>query len=141
MKSKLRILLTIGLIALIVGTGLTVFAGNGNSGLSQEEKLARLQERMETCVADGRLTQEEADQRIQAMKERQANCDGVCDGSGQGNGYGNGTCDGTGPMGTQGAGGLGDGSGPRNGVGGNGSGTGVCANGTGVCDGSGPANR
>lgn len=143
MKSKLRILLTIGLIALIVGTSLTVFAANGNGGLSQEDRQARLQERLNTCVAEGRMTQEDANQRMQQMKDRQANCDGVCDGTGQGNGYGNGACDGTGPMGGQGGGGLRDGSGPQNGVGGNGNGggTGVCANGTGVCDGSGRANR
>lgn len=144
MKSKLRIFLTIGLIALIVGTSLTVFAGNGHGGLSKEDRQARMQERLETCVAEGRITQEHANQRMQQMKERQANCDGVCDGTGQGNGYGNGACDGTGPMGEQGQGGVCDGTGPQNGVGGHGhhgNGTGDCANGTGICDGSGRARH
>ncbi|NLN97102.1 MAG: hypothetical protein GX127_01690 [Eubacteriaceae bacterium] len=145
MKSKLRIFLTIGLIALIVGTSLTVFAGNGHhGGLSQEDRQARMQERLEACVAEGRISQEKANQRMQQMKEHRANCDNVCDGTGQGHGHGNGACDGTGPVGEQGQGGVCDGTGPQNGLSGHGhhgSGTGVCANGTGICDGSGRARH
>lgn len=76
-------------------------------------KKARVQER----VADGRITQEQADQMVATMEEHQANCDGTGAGDGTcggGMGMGQGLHDGSGMGAGMGAGsgqGLHDGSG------------------------------
>ena len=67
----------------------------------QDERLALYKERLDEAVADGRLTQEEADALYAAMEQRFADCtgDGECDqdctadGLGLGGfGAGNGVC-------------------------------------------------
>ena len=71
-----------------------IAAGAGKLEEFQEAMLALREERLEARVADGQLTQEQADSLLEAMKERQALCDGT--GAGLGNSVGNGCCDGTG---------------------------------------------
>lgn len=52
------------------------------------------EDRLNQAVADGTLTQEQADAQLAAIQERQAICDG--NGTGAGTGYGAGGCNGTG---------------------------------------------
>ena len=92
-------------------------------------KAARLEEikaRLAEAVAAGDLTQEEADDRYEAMVDRQAACTG--DGTGAGAGFGGGMRQGTGR-------GAGTGTGLGMGRGGRGMGQG-----NGVCNGSGLTN-
>ena len=85
-------------------------AGDGYGALAQEkgvfeafkaDRLVQAESQLEAAVTDGRLTQEEADERLSAMQEKLENCDGTCDGSGTGglrigrNGGGNGTGNGS----------------------------------------------
>lgn len=60
-------------------------------------RLERMQERLNTLVAAGKMTREQANTMLEAMKQRQADCDGtncvnggVCDGTGAGAGFGGG---------------------------------------------------
>ena len=75
-------------------------------------------DRVKALVEQGTWTQEQADEWIAAMEQRQA----ACDGTGNGCGTGNGLRDGTGS-------GKGTGNGLRDGTG--------CGNGNGLCDGTG----
>ncbi|WP_124065496.1 hypothetical protein [Clostridium sp. E02] len=60
-----------------------------------QQALADIHEdRLNEKVADGTLTQEQADTQLTAIRERQAVCDG--NGNGAGNGYGTGGCNGNG---------------------------------------------
>ena len=90
----------------------TLMAQQGLLEEFQEERLRLCEDRLNQCVANGTITQEQADSTLAQIKERQALCDGsgqgacnglglglgngACDGTGQGWGNGNGACDGTG---------------------------------------------
>ena len=83
----------------------------------QSDRLAQYKATLDAAVADGDLTQEEADARYAAMSERMEACDGTGTGLGQGNGAGNGTGLGQGNGNGQGRGsragqGMGMGTGP-----------------------------
>ena len=54
------------------------------------------EDRLNEAVADGTLTQEQADAQLAAIRERQAACDGNGSGNSTGTGYGAGGCNGTG---------------------------------------------
>ncbi len=111
-----------------INTGTTYGQMAAEAGVLNEFKaeiLEQKKEALDTHVAEGRLTQEQADQRAARMEAHQA----ICDGSGQQAGAG---------LVGRGAGagaGRGVGVGPGDGTG-TGAGTGVCPNG-GVCDGTG----
>lgn len=69
------------------------------AGKSEEFKAAKLEmmkERLAKKVADGKITQERADEILAAVEERQANCDGTGAQSHERLGLGNGDCAGTG---------------------------------------------
>lgn len=88
----------------------------------QAERLELCEQNLDQAVLDGQMTQEEADQRIEDMALRMADCDGTGTGAGVGQGAGNGTgiCDGSGT-------GSGTGMGMGRGAGkGTGSGCGSC---------------
>ncbi len=83
------------------------------------EKLEIRKERLAEKVADGKITQEKADEIIAAVEERQANCDGTGSGQlqqrlgGQAGGNrrgGQGTCEGQGSGNRQGGKGAGNGT-------------------------------
>lgn len=77
-------------------------------------------DRVKALVEQGKWTQEQADEWIAAMEQRQA----VCDGTGSGNGTGNGLCDGSGVGAGQGVRGANRGSGTGRGPGNGGQGLG-----------------
>ena len=106
-----------------VDTGDTYCEMATDAGVYDEFQAARIDDRtdvIESRVADGTLTQEEADEIIADIEERMADCDGTCEGLG-GLNLGLGSKNG---MGNRGASGYGQGSGTRGG------------NGTGLRDGS-----
>lgn len=102
------------------------------SGKLAEFEQARLEiyrQQLQTRVDNGTMTQERADELLQAREDRQADCDGTCTGEG---GYGSGNHDGTGEGGSYGLGrgdrdGTGEGRGSGRGSGGMGLRDGSCA--------------
>ncbi len=101
-------------------TGKTYGTIASEAGKLAEFKAQMLEQKkiiLDQRVADGRLTQEQADNIYSTMQSHQAICDGTGNagigknyGAGFGQGNGNGSCDGTGM-------GNGNGSGMRNGAG------------------------
>ena len=96
MKNLKKIIVT-GLLALSVAT--TAFATSAYNnpaeivaGLTGRSELRK--DQLAARVADGRLTQEQADKILASIEERQALCDG--EGYGYGCGYGRGYRDGNG---------------------------------------------
>lgn len=119
----------------------TIAAEAGKLDEFKEEMLNAKEEILSENVENGVLSQEEADEILEAVQERQAVCDGTGYGDGLGSGYGPGSgyCDGSG----LGSGyGNGDGSGLGSGYGnGNGSGSGYCdGSGNGYGNGNGSGN-
>lgn len=78
----------------------TLMAQQGLLEEFQEERLSLCEERLNQCVENGTITQEQAESALTRIKERQALCDGsgqgACNGMGMGMGNGYGACDGTG---------------------------------------------
>jgi len=96
----------------------------GKSEEFRAEKLEIMKDRLAKKVADGKITQERADEILAAIEERMANCDGTGSQSHERLGLGNGECGGNGGEKTRG------GQGPRDGSGNRGNGGGDC---TGEC--------
>jgi hypothetical protein len=97
----------------------------------QEERLILIEQDLEKAVQDQKMTQDEADARLEQAQLRAENCDGTGSGQGPRIGQGNGVCDGTGA----GAGaGIRQGNGPRDGTG-MGAGNGQGNRNGGICDG------
>ncbi|MPN12704.1 hypothetical protein SDC9_160023 [bioreactor metagenome] len=69
-----------------------IAAEEGKLSDFKEEMLKIKEERLQSRVDSGRITQEEADEILAQVAQRQENCDGTgrADGSGQGLGLGNG---------------------------------------------------
>lgn len=104
MKVK-KILIIFTVLLMIMGLSVTAFAleaeeTNLDSKIAQWKvaKLERMQERLDSLVSAGKLTMEQANTMLEAMKQRQADCDGTgcanqgeCDGTGAGfGGFGRG---------------------------------------------------
>ncbi len=99
---KLMIIFTV--VLMIMGLSVTAFAVD-TKNLETDSKIAewkasrleRMQERLNALVSAGKMTREQANTMLEAMKQRQADCDGtncvnggVCDGTGAGAGFGGG---------------------------------------------------
>ncbi len=103
MKFK-KVMIIFTVVLMIMGLSVTAFAIDTKetdtaSKVAQwkEARLERMQERLNSLVSAGKITREQANTMLEAMKQRQADCDGtncvnggVCDGTGAGFGGGRG---------------------------------------------------
>ena len=99
---KLMIIFTV--VLMIMGLSVTALAADTKAVETDAKtaewkaaRLERMQERLNTLVTAGKMTREQANTMLEAMKQRQADCDGancvnggVCDGTGAGAGFGGG---------------------------------------------------
>ena len=87
-------------VLMLMGLSVTAYAAetSANNAALEEGKairLERMEERLEALVSAGSLTQEQVDDMLAAMIQRQENCDGTgCGNQGQCDGTGAGFCGG-----------------------------------------------
>lgn len=98
---KAMIIFTV--VLMIMGLSVTAFAIDTKetdtaSKVAQwkESRLERMQERLNSLVSAGKITREQANTMLEAIKQRQADCDGTGGGFGGGRGQGKGNGNGNG---------------------------------------------